>query len=253
MGHNNLQGFLQARKEGIVIKLLKCPEDHETIRNILSKIDYSNALVTNCTKELLKSTCDDALKYGFAAVAVFPSSIEYVVDRLKGSPVHAQIPVGFPCGNHLTAVKLKEAEIGLNMGAKEVDMVMNLNRFFDKDYNYVRDEVRQMVELAKGYQVGVKLIIEVGYLTDEQKLIAGSLAVEGGAEYIKTCTGTTSGRATMHDIALLKNAFGDAIKLKASGGIASLEDAGSFIELGASRSAGRSNMVEQLEVIGYLP
>jgi len=89
------------------MKLLKCPQDITKIKSVISKIDYSNALIPNCTQELLEQTCDEALKYGFAAVAVFPISIEYVVNRLKGSPVNAQIAVGFPCGNHFTEVKLK--------------------------------------------------------------------------------------------------------------------------------------------------
>lgn len=233
--------------------LLKVPEDIAILNDIISKIDYSNALVTNCTKELLKKTCDEALKYGFAAVAVFPTCIEYVTKRLKNSSVHSQIAVGFPCGNHFTEIKIREAEIALKLGVKEVDMVMNICRFFHKDYNYVKDEVHQMVELAKGYGVGVKLIIETGYLNDAQKMIAGEIAVEAGAEFIKTCTGFGPGRATLHDINLLKNAFGNQIKIKASGGVASLEDALGFIDAGASRAAGRHNIIEQLNAIGYQP
>jgi deoxyribose-phosphate aldolase len=176
-----------------------------------------------------------------------------VAKRLEGSPVHSQIATGFPCGNHLTEVKLREAEIALDFGVKEVDMVMNINKFFDKDYAYVENEVRQMVELAGRYGVQVKLIIETGYLDDAQKLRAGKIAVDAGAAFIKTCTGFGPGRATVHDIALLLDAYGSKIKLKASGGIASLEDAGEFIAMGASRSAGRQNIVDQLNAIGYKP
>jgi deoxyribose-phosphate aldolase len=153
------------------MKLLKYLQDIATLKNIISKIDYSNALVPNCTKELLEKTCDEALQYSFAAVAVFPICSEYVANRLKGSSVNSQIAVGFPCGNH----------------------------------------------------------------------------------FIKTCTGFGPGRATLHDLTLLKDASGDKIKLKASGGVASLEDALGFIEIGASRSAGRYNMIEQLDAIGYQP
>lgn len=84
------------------MKLIKYPRDIAKLKNIISKIDYSNALVPNCTKELLKKTCNEALQYGFAAVAVFPICIKYVVNRLKDSPVNSQIAVGFPCGNHFT-------------------------------------------------------------------------------------------------------------------------------------------------------
>lgn len=83
-------------EEGFPVNFLQCPRDNETVKSIISKIDYSNALVPNCTSELLEKTCDEALLYGFAAVAVFPSCIEYVAKRLQNSKVHAQIATGFP-------------------------------------------------------------------------------------------------------------------------------------------------------------
>jgi len=233
------------------MKLLELPRDKDVLRNTISKIDYSSALIPNCTREILEKTCDEALHYGFAAVAVFPSCIEYIVKRLEGSPVNSQIAVGFPCGNNMTEIKVREAEIALKMGVKEVDMVMNLHKFFEKDYAYVENDVRQVVELAKDYGVEVKMIMEVGFLSDEQKLEAGKIGVNAGCAFLKTCTGFGPGRATVHDIALLLGAFGDKVKIKASGGIASLEDATSFIEMGVSRSAGRGHMVEQLITLGW--
>ena len=235
------------------MKLLKLPEDMALVKDVISKIDYSNALVPNCTDELVIRACEEALQYQFAAVAVFPSCVKEVTHRLEGSRVHSQIAVGFPMGNHMTQTKLLEAKIGLDDGVREVDMVMNLHRFFNKDYNYVQDELQQMVELAKGYDVKVKLIIETGYLSDEQKLTAGQIAVDAGAAFIKTCTGFGPGRATVHDIGLLLDSFGDKIKIKASGGIASLDDAAGFVSMGASRSAGRYCIIEQLDAIGYKP
>lgn len=235
------------------MKLLQLPADLAQIRDVLSKIDYSNALIPNCTDDLLAKTCDEALQYRFAAVAVFPSCVREVARRLEGSPVHSQVAVGFPMGNHMTQTKLTEAKLALDDGVKEVDMVMNLHRFFSGDYAYVRDEVQQMVELAAGYGVQVKLIIETGYLSDEQKLTAGQIAVDAGAAFIKTCTGFGPGRATVHDIGLLLNHFGKQIRVKASGGIASLDDAAGFIAMGASRSAGRYCVIEQLNAMGYRP
>ena len=235
------------------MKLLASPRDNDTIRDIISKIDYSSALIPNCTQELLEKTCDEALRYRFAAVAVFPNCVEYVARRLEGSSVNSQIATGFPMGNHLPQVKLLEAQIALDMGVREIDMVISLHKFFDKDYAYVENEYRQIVKLAEGYGVGVKMIMETGYLSDAQKLDAGKIAVNAGCAYLKTCTGFGPGRATVHDIALLLEHFGNKIKLKASGGIASLEDAGGFIAMGASRSAGRYNMIEQLDAIGFVP
>ena len=233
--------------------ILKLPKDDALIRSILPKIDYSNALVPDCSDDLLKKTCDDALKYGFAAVAVFPTSIEYVAKRLKGSSTNAQIAVGFPCGDNLTQTKLLEAKLGLEQGAGEVDMVISIQRFLNGDYNYCLEEIQQMVELAAGYKVGVKVIIENGFLkNDEMKIKAGSLAVEGGAEYVKLATGWF-GRANSHDIALLVEHFGDKAKIKASSGIISLEDMANYINIGASRVAGRSEITAQLEAMGFRP
>ena len=235
------------------MKYLKLPEDEAFIREVISKIDYSNALIPNCTDELVVQACEEALEYGFAAVAVFPSCVKEVVKRLEGSKVHSQIATGFPMGNHMMETKLTEAKIALDTGVKEVDMVMNLHRFFSKDYGYVQEELTKMVELAAGYDVKVKLIIETGYLNDEQKLIAGKIAVDAGAGFIKTCTGFGPGRATVHDIGLLLDNFEDKIKIKASGGIASLDDAAGFVAMGASRSAGRHNVIDQLTAMGYRP
>jgi len=233
------------------VYVLKYPEDEPLIRSILPKIDYSDALVPDCSNERLSKTCDDALKYGFAAVAVYPMSIEYVAKRLAGSSVHTQIATGFPCGNHLTETKLLEAKLGLELGANEVDMVISIQRFLNGDDNYCLEEIHRMVELAAGYNVGVKVIIEVGFLkNDEMKIKAGSLAVAGGAEYIKLATGWW-GRANSHDVALLVENFGDKVKIKASSGIISLEDMANYISIGASRVAGRIDIVNQLEAMGF--
>jgi len=233
------------------MNILKYPEDEALIRGILPKIDYSNALIPECTNKRLEETCDAALKYGFAAVAVYPTSIEYVVKRLSGSSTKPQIATGFPCGNHLTETKLFEAKLGLEQGAKEVDMVISVQRFLNGDYDYCLEEIQRMVELAAGYGVGVKVIIETGFLeNDEIKIKAGSLAVAGGAEFIKLATGFW-GRANSHDVALLVENFGAKVKIKASSGIVSLEDMANYIDLGASRCAGRVEIVNQLETMGF--
>ena len=233
--------------------LLSLPKDEAIVKDVISKIDYSNALVPNCTTELLEKTCDEALHYGFAAVAVFPVCGAYVAKRLAGSAVHSQVAVGFPMGNHRIETKLHEAGLALEDGIQELDMVMNLHQFFSGNFAAVEEEVRQLSKLAEGYGVETKLILETGYLDDAQKLTAGKIAVNGGAKFIKTCTGFGPGRATVHDIALLLEHFGSQVKIKASGGIASLDDAAGFIEMGASRSAGRHNIIEQLEQMGYTP
>lgn len=231
--------------------ILSLPKDDKLIREILPKIDYSNALMPDCSDALLEKTCDEALRYGFAAVAVYPTSIEYVIKRLKGSPVHSEIAVGFPSGNHFTEAKLKEAEVALDMGVDEIDVVISIHKFVNGDYNYCADEMRRMVELGNKYNVGIKCIIETGFLKDDaMKIKAGQLAVDAGAEYIKIGTGWW-GRANNHDIELLVQNFGDKAKIKASSGILSLEDMAHYIEIGASRCAGRIEIVNQLEAMNF--
>jgi len=232
--------------------ILRLPEDDKLIRSILPRVDYSNALTPDCSPELLAKTCDEALRFGFAAVAVYPMSIEYVAKRLAGSSTNPQMATGFPTGNHLTEAKLFEAQLGLDQGAKEIDMVISIQRFLAGDYNYVGDEISRMVELCKAYNVGVKVIIEVGFLkNDEIKIKAGSLAVAGGAEFIKVGTGWW-GRANCHDVELLVENFGDKAKIKASSGILSLEDMDTYIKIGATKCAGRIEIVNQLDAMGFI-
>jgi len=232
--------------------ILRLPEDDALIRSMLPKIDYSNALNPDCSSELLKKACDQALKYAFATVAVYPMSIEYVAKRLAGSSTKALLAAGFPTGNHLTETKLFETKLGLDQGAGEVDMVISIQRFLNGDYAYCEDEIAKMVELCAGYDVGVKVIIEVGFLkNDEMKLKAGALAVAGGAEFIKVGTGWW-GRANNHDIELLVEHFGHKTKIKASSGILSLEDMAHYFHIGASRCAGRIEIVNQLQTMGFV-
>ena len=232
--------------------ILKLPNDDKLIRSILPKIDYSNALTPDCSPELLSKTCDEALRFGFSAVAVYPTSIEYVANRLLGSSTKPQMATGFPSGNHHMETKLFEAKFGLDLGAKEIDMVISIQRFLAGEYGYVQEEIIRMVELAAEYKVGVKVIIEVGFLkNDEMKIKAGSLAVAGGAEFIKIGTGWW-GRANCHDVELLVEHFGNKAKIKASSGILSLEDMANYLEIGASRCAGRIEIVNQLDAMGFI-
>lgn len=233
------------------MKLLKLPEDKAIIDKMIPNMDYTNALITNATNALVKETAEDAMEYGFKSISVFPCHVKYASELLKGSNTITQAAIGFPSGNHVTETKVTEAEIALKEGAKELDMMINHAKFFDGNYDYIINDVSQVVKSAKKYDVTVKLIIETGLLDDEQKIKAGELAIKGGAAFIKTCTGFGPGRATMHDIQLLSNRFGDVATIKASGGVASLEDARAFFEAGAGRVAGRGIMVEQLKAMSY--
>jgi len=224
--------------------------DVEILRQILPKIDYTPALNPYNTREDVIKACEEAKQYGFNSVVVYPHWTSLAAELLKGSDVQVQAPIGFPHGAHTTATKVFETRNALENGATEIDMVVNYARVLDGDYDYVRDEIAQVVACAAEFGVKVKAIMEVGYLNDEQKRKLAEVAVEAGCEYVKTCTGFGPGKATVHDVCLLKETVGDRAKVKATGGVASLEDQWTYIQLGAERVAGRENILAQLKEIG---
>lgn len=226
------------------------PEDVEAIRKICSCIDYSAALIINATAAQVVKACVEAKQYKMAAVAVFPSYIALAAEQLKGSSVAAQLPCGFPSGGHTTDVKKAEVIKALSDGAREVDMVLNVGRLVDKDYKYVENDIRTVVETAHAGGVTCKVILEVGFLADPDKREAVEIACGAGADFIKTCTGFAEGKATLHDIALIRECAKGRIKIKASGGVASLEDQSAFISAGCSRVAGRFNIISQMQALG---
>jgi len=226
------------------------PEDVEQIRKICSILDYSAALVTTASKEMVIQACNDAKRYKFKAVPVFPSYLPLVAEQLKGTGIAPQLPCGFPCGCVSTSIKKAEVVQALEDGATEVDMVINIARLLDKDYKYVENDIKTVVDTAGQAGVKVKVIIEIGLIKDNDKREAVELSIAAGAEFIKTCTGFAEGRSTVREIAFLKELTKDRIKIKATGGVASLEDASAFIATGAERVAGRFNFVEQMQGLG---
>jgi deoxyribose-phosphate aldolase len=183
----------------------------------------------------------------FRAVVAFPQYIGHLADTLKGTNIRAQIPVGFPCGGVTTLVKCTEAEQGLKRGATDLDMVMNISAFLKGDYRLVSSDILEVMAVAKSFDVPFKVIIEVGVLTDKQIIAASKLVVDCGADFIKTCTGFGPGRATIHNINLIKETVGDRIGIKASGGVASLEDGVALMRAGATVVAIRHQLVDQLQ------
>ena len=223
----------------------------EEIRRLFSSIDYSEALTIVATEDDVRAACDAGNRYGFRAVVAFPQYLGVIADELKGTKVLAQIPVGFPCGGQTTKVKCTEAEEGLTRGATDLDMVMNIGAFKAGRHDRVADDIAEVVKVAKPFGVPFKVIIEIGALTDEEKTTAAKIVADAGATFVKTCTGFGPGRATLHDICLLKEAIGDRIGIKASGGVASIEDGVAFMRAGATVVALRRCLIDQLEAIGY--
>ena len=209
------------------------------IKEILKTVDHT-VLAQTATEADIKALCDDAVKYGTASVCIPASYVafakEYVGDKMKVCTV-----IGFPNGYDTTASKVFMTEDAVKNGADEIDMVINLGWVKDGRFDEVTREIAE-IKKAAGDKI-LKVIIETCFLTDEEKIKLCSCVTEAGADYIKTSTGFGTGGATFDDVRLMKEHVGPAVKVKAAGGISSLEDAEKFIELGASR-LGTSRVVK---------
>ena len=207
-------------------------------------IDHTN-LKPYATRADIEKLCAEARQYDFASVCVNPCNIAPAAALLAGSDVKVCTVIGFPLGQNTMAAKVAETKDAYAAGCEEFDMVINVGRLKDGDADYVRAEIAAVVAAA-GKRT-VKVIIETGLLTDEEKAQATRLACEAGANFVKTCTGFSAGAATVEDIALMKaNLSGDA-QLKASAGIKTYAQAKALIDAGADRigtSAGAAIMAE---------
>ena len=206
---------------------------------ILAKCDHT-LLSQSATWEDIKAICDDGMKYKTASVCIPASFVkqakEYVGDRLAICTV-----IGFPNGYATTAAKCFMASDAVDNGADEVDMVINIGWVKEGKYDQVTEEIRAIKAACKGKLL--KVIIETCLLTDEEKIALCGCVTEAGADYIKTSTGFSKAGATFHDVELFAANVGENVKIKAAGGISSLEDAEKFIALGASR-LGTSRIVK---------
>lgn len=217
--------------------------------NILSYVDHT-LLSQSATWNEIKQVCDDAVKYNCVSVCIPPSYVrqakEYLKDKIKICTV-----IGFPNGYNTTAVKCFEAEDAVKNGADEIDMVINIGLLKDKRYDELSDEIKAVRESCKGKIL--KVIIETCLLTEEEKIKMCEIVSDSGADFIKTSTGFSTGGATREDIALFKANVKNGLKIKAAGGIASLQDAEDMIALGAER-LGTSRIVKIIkneETEGY--
>ena len=201
------------------------------IKEILSKVDHT-LLSQNATWEEIKTICDDGIKYGTASVCIPASFVkrakEYVSDNLAICTV-----IGFPNGYSTTATKVFETEDAIKNGADEIDMVINIGWLKDKKYEDILNEINAIKDACNGKIL--KVIIETCLLTDEEKIRMCEIVSNSNADYIKTSTGFSTGGATKADIELFAKHTTNGKKIKAAGGIASIEDAEVFINLGASR------------------
>ena len=208
-------------------------------KKILAACDHT-LLLQGATWEEIKGICDDAIRYQTASICIPPCYIaqakDYVGDRMQICTV-----IGFPNGNMTTESKVFETKDALEKGADEIDMVINIGRLKAGEYDYVLDEIRAIRKACEGHIL--KVIIETCLLTDAEKIKMCELVTASGADYIKTSTGFSTGGATFEDVKLFAEHVGPNVKIKAAGGISSLEDAEHFLELGASR-LGTSRIVK---------
>lgn len=193
-------------------------------------IDHTN-LYADARKEDIKKLVDEASEYDFYSVCVNSSYVKDIKEY--NSDVRIAAVVGFPLGAMATRAKAFEAKCAIEDGASEIDMVIEIGRLKDGDYDYVRDDIKAVKD-AIGDKV-LKVIIETSLLSDEEKVKACELSEEAGADFVKTSTGFSTGGAKVEDVKLMKETVGDRLKVKASGGIHTREEALALIEAGADR------------------
>lgn len=203
------------------------------MRTISSMIDHT-ILKADATSEMIKTLCQEAIEYDFAAVCVNPCHIEYCSELLKDSKVKVATVIGFPLGANTKESKAFETIDAIKKGAHEVDMVINIGALKDKNYDLVKEDIESVVKAADGKAI-VKVIIETSLLTDDEKKMACQLSLEAKADFVKTSTGFSTGGATVDDVKLMKSVVGDNMEIKASGGVRDLDTAKAMIQAGATR------------------
>lgn len=203
-------------------------------------IDHT-LLKADATKEQITQLCKEAIENDFASVCVNPSFIPLCSDLLKGSSVKVCPVIGFPLGAMTTASKVFEAKNAVEVGADEVDMVINIGKLKDGEKDYVRNEITE-IKKACGNHI-LKVIIETCLLTDEEKVLACQLAKDAGADFVKTSTGFSTHGATKEDVALMRKTVGKEMGVKAAGGVRNKQDLEDMVNAGATR-IGTSRGVE---------
>lgn len=217
---------------------------NQEIQSILARVDHT-LLAQSATWNEIKAICDDGVKYGCASVCIPASYVKQAAEYVDGKIAICTV-IGFPNGYDTTAAKCFEAEDAVNNGASEVDMVINIGWVKDGLYDQVLEEIRAVKAACHGKLL--KVIIECCFLTDEEKIKLCEIVTASGADYIKTSTGFGGGGATREDVALFAKHVGPNVKIKAAGGIANLQDAEDFINLGASR-LGTSRIVKAVKAM----
>jgi len=216
-----------------------------TLRDIAKMIDHS-LLNPTLTAEDLEKGIRVALEYDVASVCIVPYYLKRCAELLRGRTVKASTTIGFPHGGHTTAVKVAEARQALDDGGQELDVVVNISKVLSADWQYVRDDLRAVIDLTHGHGQKVKVIFENCYLKDEQKVRLCEICGDLRADWVKTSTGYGTGGAIMEDLKLMRKHSPPHVQVKAAGGIRDLDAALAVRAIGVTRF-GCTRTVEVLE------
>lgn len=219
-----------------------------TSRDIANMIDHS-LLKPDLTVDDVIEGCAIAKHYKVASVCVRPCDVALAKKQLEGSSVLVTTVIGFPHGSHKTETKVFEAEQAMDDGAVELDMVLNIGRLKSKDFDYVEKDIRAVVDCAHKRGMIVKVILENCYLTDELKEMGCRIAERAGADYVKTSTGFGTGGATIPDLELMRRTVSSHVKLKAAGGVRTLDAALAVKKAGAYRFGATATKVIMEEAL----
>lgn len=205
-----------------------------TVDEIAKMIDHS-LLKPELTREDVKKGCELAMKYNVMSVCVRPCDVDFANGLLKNLTVKVTTVIGFPHGANITPTKVYEAERAIERGAAELDMVLNIGKLLSLDYDYVEKDIKSITSLAHEKDVLVKVILENWYLTDDLIKKACLIAETANADFVKTSTGFAKGGAEIKDVKLMKDTVSENIRVKAAGGVRSLDSLIEMKKAGASR------------------
>ena len=205
-----------------------------TVEQLANMIDHTN-LKAFADDAAFEKLCDEAKKYNFKMVAINPAQTVRCKKKLEGSPVHVGAAIGFPLGQTTLECKIFETKDAIEKGAEEIDYVINVAELKNKNYDYIKKEMEEIVKICREAGKTSKVIFENCYLTDDEKRKVAEIAKEVKPDFIKTSTGFGTGGATVEDVKLMKSVVGDEVKVKAAGGIRDLKTALAMIEAGAER------------------
>ena len=205
-----------------------------TVEQLANMVDHTN-LKAFADDAAFTKLCDEARKYNFKMVAINPAQTVRCKEKLKDSLVHVGAAIGFPLGQTTLECKIFETKDAIKKGADEIDYVINVAELKNKNYDYIKKEMEEIVKICKEAGKISKVIFENCYLTDDEKVKVAEIAKEVKPDFIKTSTGFGTGGATVEDVKLMKSVVGEEVKVKAAGGIRDLKTALAMIEAGAER------------------